>query len=104
MSSRYGKCVIGSLCLLLVVGVVTPVAPAEAGQRVVGYSELDLTQRDDIRVLYRRIQSAARELCDYNHASVLRDEARDCVDDAVGRAVAEIVARELNHRYQEGSS
>jgi len=104
MSSRYGKSVVGSICLSLAAGVFVPVAQVEAAERVVGYSELDLTQRDDVRALYRRIQSAARELCDYNHASVLRDEAQKCVDDAVGRAVVEIVARELNHRYQKASS
>jgi UrcA family protein len=68
-------------------------APADAGPRtaVVKYRDLDLSQPKDVRRLYGRIKSAAREVCDndpgfdVHRLSIFKSCMRDAVSDAVSQ-------------------
>ena len=69
---------------------------------VVGFADLDLTRPAGAHELYRRIEHAARDVCD-PYASgryVLSMPYRDCKNQAIRRAVADVDAPLLTARYQ----
>ena len=72
-------------------------APAELRHEVVRFADLDLTQPAGARQLYRRIESAAHEVC---AGYGLRDYDRRCADAAITRAVAEVGAPLLTAHQQ----
>jgi UrcA family protein len=70
--------------------------------RVVRYGDLDLSRQPAAAVLYTRIKSAAREVCqplDTWTLGLLREES-DCREAAIGRAVTDVNSPELTAYYQ----
>jgi len=83
---------------LAVVSVVAPLASlaatpsADVPSVSVRYDDLNLSTTDGVNSLYRRISSAAREVCPgvYSRELSLRAAARRCEADAVARAVSDV--------------
>ena len=76
---------------------LTPVARAEAVTDVpkieVKYTDLDIATEAGARTLYRRIATAARQVCPRGEGSIIQkmDEAsRTCIREAIARAVREV--------------
>jgi UrcA family protein len=69
---------------------------------VVRYSDLNLSQPQDARTLYDRIQRAARVACgDVSSADLARfGQFRSCVDRAVANAVAAVSAQQVTEIHQ----
>ena len=60
---------------------------------VIGYSDLDLSNASDVRSLYVRLQTAARQVCsDYKDMRNLRLRSRyeSCYQESLARAVEEV--------------
>jgi len=70
-------------------------------QRSVKYTNLDLTRADGVARLYARIGSAAREVCPSEDSAslYLARLARECVRDAVARAVRDVGAPTLTQYH-----
>jgi UrcA family protein len=90
---------IARLVSLFVVLMLSPVefvraaAPdAEVPSVTLQYRSTDLDTPRGIALLYRRIRSAASSVCGVYDAVLLEEKARwdECVDQAVGRAVAAV--------------
>lgn len=86
-----------AVCALALTYAVTPVARAEAGTDVpkveVKYSDLNLATEAGARTLYRRIATAARQVCPRGEGSLISklDElSRTCIREAISRAVHEV--------------
>jgi UrcA family protein len=75
----------------------SPAAQNDVPQVAVGYSDLDLTTRDGIAVLHRRIVNAARQVCPApkNSDLQLKTLARECRAQAIDAAVRFIGNAEL---------
>jgi UrcA family protein len=73
----------------------------EPAKRTVHFADLDLSHGAGVAVLYSRIQSAAREVCRPANARELKSImiARQCVEQATARAVAEVNAPMLTSYY-----
>lgn len=73
----------------------------ETRQKVVSYADLDLAQSADAETLYRRIKSAARDVCGTPSVLTLSVSAltESCAQDATERAIAEVNAPSLT-RYR----
>jgi UrcA family protein len=73
---------------------------AESETRLIRYADLDLSQDTDVRRLYHRIRTAAREACggSYLLAPVMSRGLKRCAEDATARAVARVNAPSLT-RY-----
>ena len=69
----------------------------EFAQQVVRYAELDLTRPAGVAILYKRINTAAFEVCEPDGvwAVATVPSVRRCVDAAVARAVADVNAPAL---------
>jgi UrcA family protein len=94
---RFGKIasmiLAGSLFGVMTVGAATAATPnSEAPAVVVKYADLDISTDRDLHILYKRIVSAATEVCpqwlsgDLHSAMI----ARSCREAAIGRAVQQI--------------
>lgn len=81
--------------LLLTIGPA--LAEPHAVQAKVNYADLDLQSPVGAAALYRRINSAARRVCDAGGSRDLRAQqaARRCRETAVARAVATIGSAQL---------
>jgi UrcA family protein len=68
-----------------------------ARQAVVKYSDLDLSQPNDARRLYRRIKQAAREVCENNPQSQLEllRRYKECMAKAVNDAVGQVQSTQV---------
>lgn len=67
-------------------------APADVDGITVSYADLDLDRNAGIVTLYRRIQGAARSVCDVHSGRMLvtKRSYSSCVANAVGSAVVQI--------------
>jgi UrcA family protein len=71
--------------------------PDEARRQVVRFADLDLTRPAGAQELYHRIRYAAHNVCDtYDRL----DRDRDCIEQAIARAVADVGAPLLTTRHQ----
>ena len=70
---------------------------ADVPTRVVHFADLDLTHSAGVTVLYARIKSAAREVCEPINARALAasQAARKCVAESIARVVADVNAPAL---------
>jgi UrcA family protein len=105
--SRFSKLKFTSACALI--GILA--SPLSAGayavntleppSRVVAFRDLDLSRQAGVTVLYTRIKSAAREVCEPLDAWTLRllRQDLDCRADAIGRAVADVNSAALTTYY-----
>jgi UrcA family protein len=77
---------------------VAQAAPAQqTPQVVVSYGDLDLSSSDGVRELYKRIASAAREVCPYAGAREVGQVALNhaCRNAAISRAVRDVNSPQL---------
>jgi UrcA family protein len=74
-------------------------------QRTVSYSDLNLSHKAGAATLYSRIKSAAHAVCEpqLDRELVMRTNYQRCVDEAIGRAVADVNAPVLAALYRPGS-
>ena len=92
------KTVIKALILLSTVpfasAAVAAEAPLHVEQRVVKYADLDITHPAGAEVLHRRIASAANRVCllEFERYLELSQQGRQCVSDAITRAVNDVNA------------
>jgi UrcA family protein len=77
---------------LLILAVMMVTVTPHAKQVTVHYEDLNLQQDSDVRVLYGRIQHAARELC----AEEWQGEDK-CREEAIRRAVEKVGNDPLRH-------
>ena len=70
---------------------------ADVRTRVVQFADLDLTRNAGVMVLYARIKSAAREVCEPINARALAasQAAHECLAESIARAVADVNAPAL---------
>jgi len=91
-----------TLVAALTLAAISPVGVAAAvhddvRREVVRFADLDLTRPAGAHELYRRIQRAAREVCErYGPAGY----DRSCADQAIARAVATVGAPLLRAHYE----
>lgn len=73
--------------------------------RTVRFADLDLTRKAGAETLLVRIKSAARVVCEPPQGLELTFDSlyRQCISDAIGRAVADVNAPVLAQLYQETS-
>ncbi len=91
------KSAIRFVILAAFLGSLSAVAAAannEAPQRIVRFGDLDLTNTEGAGALYGRIKDAAKEVCEPDDASNLRQRlfAHRCTEIAIARAVDEVNA------------
>ncbi len=75
------------------------------GNAVVSYADLNLESEEGVRVLYRRLQRASRELCSATPPQVagrvpkiyLQQETRQCFREALSNAVDKFDNEDLTH-------
>jgi UrcA family protein len=93
----------GSAFALAGMGTATA---ADAPQITVSYKDLDLSRAADARVLYRRLQAAATEVCQPVPANALSRTLawKQCYDAALERAVTQINAPQLVAVYHADTS
>ena len=100
---HFATTIIGALTLYAISpSGLAAAAPDGARQVTVKFYDLDLTRLAGAQELYRRIEHAARDVCD-PYASgryVLSMPYRDCKNQAIRRAVADVDAPLLTARYQ----
>jgi UrcA family protein len=74
-------------------------------QRTVSYADLNLSNTAGAAALYARIKSAARVVCEpqLNRELAMNTNYKRCVDEAIGRAVADVNAPVLVALYRPGS-
>jgi len=74
-------------------------------QRTVSFADLDIGHEAGAEVLYARIRSAARAVCEpqLDRELTLLTNYRHCVDAAIGRAVADVNAPALTTLYRPRS-
>jgi UrcA family protein len=92
--STMGRVAALAACLLAgSLGVAQAAAPVTSFPQIaVSYSDLDLTTSEGNRELYKRIASAAREVCPYPNARELAqvEVNHSCRDAAITTAVRQI--------------
>jgi UrcA family protein len=92
--------------LAVLLSSLTAVAAAagvsdEPLKRTVTFADLDLTHASGVAVLYRRIEFAAKEVCEPMMANDLHSVmiSRRCVEEAIARAVGDVNAPSLTSYY-----
>ena len=69
--------------------------------KVVSFRDLNLNSAEGVEVLYKRIRSAAHEVCaDPNRYDLSEFKLRTCSDDATSRAIAQVNSPMLTSLYQ----
>jgi UrcA family protein len=81
-----------ALCGALFVSSAFAAEPGQTPEQKVSYADLDLTRAESIAPLYRRIHSAAENVCAPFESRELarRTHWRACVESAISRAIAQI--------------
>ena len=89
-------------------GCMNPVMTAGASDlggaltsRTIQVRAADLSTPERVAALYRRIRHAAQSVCGYADSRFREEQAAwdDCVDQAVGRAVASVASADLTYYY-----
>jgi UrcA family protein len=72
-------------------------------QETVRFADLDLTRSAGARELYRRIEEAARDVCEEPGSAgfAVAVRSRLCADRAIARAVADVGSPLLIERYEQ---
>jgi len=78
-------------------GVAHAAPPQDLPRVVVSYGDLDLSSGEGVSELYKRISTAAREVCPYPNARELGQVIvnRSCRNAAISRAVGEVKSPQL---------
>ena len=68
---------------------------------MVSFKDLNLNTAEGVEVLYKRIKSAAHEVCaDPDRYDLSEFKLRPCIDDAMSRAIAQVNRPMLTSLYQ----
>lgn len=92
-AKRYASLAMAVLAASLTANFASAATPDDGPkQRVVNFSDLDLSRPQDAHRLYTRIKHAAREVCDNNPSSDLRliKLYETCLAKAINDAVAQV--------------
>ncbi|HKE43363.1 MAG TPA: UrcA family protein [Steroidobacteraceae bacterium] len=89
---------LGAFAALSLASVSTNVFAAAEARIPVSYGDLDLTKSTGAKVLYRRIEWAALEVCNdfVGPFAALRTKASACYKNAVANAVARVGSPQLS--------
>src|SRR5579871_2816738 len=69
--------------------------------KVVSFKDLNLSTAEGAEALYKRIRSAAREVCaDPYRYDLSEFRLQPCIDDAMSRAIAQVNSPKLTSLYQ----
>jgi UrcA family protein len=69
--------------------------------KVVSFRDLNLNSAEGVEVLYKRIRSAAHDLCaDPNRYDLSEFKLRPCINDAMSRAIAQVNNPMLTSLYE----
>jgi UrcA family protein len=69
--------------------------------KVVSFRDLNLNSAEGVEVLYKRIRSAAHEVCaDPLRYDLSEFKLRPCIDEAMSRAIAQVNSPMLTSLYQ----
>lgn len=69
--------------------------------KVVSFKDLNLNSAEGVEALYRRIRSAAHDVCgNPDRYDLSQFRLRPCIDDAMSRAIAQVDSRMLTSLYQ----
>jgi UrcA family protein len=69
--------------------------------KVVSFKDLNLNSAEGVEVLYKRIRSAAHEVCaDPDRYDLSEYKLRPCIDDAMSRAIAKVNSPMLTSLYE----
>jgi UrcA family protein len=99
--------IVASIALASLSGIAFGAATsADPPQRTVSYADLNLSHPAGAATLYSRIKSAARAVCEPQLGIELITNTfyKRCVEDAIGRAVADVNAPVLAALYRPGSA
>lgn len=98
-----------TLCsLILIIGTTTlgcgnatAGADGEPRQRLVRFGDLNLNHEEGVKALYRRLTTAARAVCEpgFSVPQTLRSKARDCAQESIRDAVAQVNNAKLTAYY-----
>jgi UrcA family protein len=102
-SSSRARTAIAMLAGLLAMSVVSvshagmAPQPSDAPRLTVDYKDLDLSSEKDALTLYRRIETAARQVCPQptKYSMRVTELSRKCVAAAISRAVNEVNSPQL---------
>jgi UrcA family protein len=98
------KQIAGFILLVSFTGFVFGAANSnDPPKRVVSYADLNLSHKAGAETLLFRIKSAAREVCEpqLNRELGAGRRYRQCIDEAIARAVADVQAPVLAAVYRE---
>jgi len=101
---HFAATLIGALALcVLSPAALAAASPDDAPRMIVQFGDLDLTRLAGAQELYRRIQHAARDVCEPHvpGSAVVAMGYRGCLDQAIARAVADVDAPLLTARHEE---
>jgi UrcA family protein len=76
----------------------TTTAAGNAPQEVVSYADLDIANEADAAILLQRVKAAAHRVCIRSGALLtldFPDPVQRCVNEATGRAIADVNARSV---------
>lgn len=98
--------VLATLLTSSIVATADAAAPVEPRQQVVSFADLNLDHDAGAEKLYRRIASAAREICWTGGVMerVMATRMRRCVEQATAQAVAEVNAPLLSRYHATRSN
>ncbi len=98
-----GATLIGAMTLTTIsLGALAATPQDEVRQEIVRFADLDLTQPAGAQELYRRIQRAARDVCEMYGAGgyAAAMQSRSCANQAIARAVADVGAPLVTARHE----
>jgi len=96
--------VLATMAFTLVVSVVHAHPPWDPPRKAVRFSDLNLNTPEGASVLYKRITTAAKEVCDVFDDSIFphshEAQVNVCIDEAITRAVVQINRPMLTNLYK----
>jgi UrcA family protein len=96
--------VLATMALTLAVNVAHAHPPWDPPRKVVKVSDLNLNTSEGAAVLYKRIASAAKDVCDVFDDSIFPHyhdaQVNACIDEAITRAVIQVNRPMLTNLYK----
>ncbi|MDB6083629.1 MAG: hypothetical protein JWN43_1510 [Gammaproteobacteria bacterium] len=97
-------------CLCAATTLVALQTPASAADdalptRRVSYADLDISKPAGAKVLYRRIEAAAQEVCGMQRHNELATMGRNraCIEEAIAKAVTQVNSVALSDLHSSGA-
>jgi UrcA family protein len=101
-SARFA--LIGTLVLICAAPYAAVAQDPQPLSRTVAYGDLNLDSPEGARVLYARLRSAARTVCEPARSPVLmNDRSEECYRNALAKAVAQVNKSTLTKLYKQST-